>query len=397
MNKEHIKALIKKEFHQILADKSVFIVAFFIPLVLVFIYGSGLRMDIKPVPVVIVSSQQDDIIAKEVYFNLAGSKYFKVFMVNNTIDSQKLLQKHEVNAEIILPNNLMQGMYKAPVQIVLGINGVETQLASLTQAYLTNVLSNIIANKNLTRQLSYLIQVNGKTVMQYGTAQPVSYKDITITSRNWFNEGNNSTWYLMAGQLIGVVTLMAAFMSSIVIAREFERGTMDGLLATNTTALEFLISKIVPYYILTLLGAFVSILVAFCAYQLPFRGNIIFYVLTMLIYLYVAVMLGLLISVATKNQFLSSEYAIILAFLPSILLSGALFDTRSIPSVITFITKLFPPTYAVTSSKICILSGGSENILSFNLLVLLGFAILFTGITYLLLHKQFKRFKPNQA
>lgn len=183
-------------------------------------------------------------------------------------------------------------------------------------------------------------------------------------------------------------------MSSIVIAREFERGTMTGLMATNVNAGEILISKIIPYYVLSCAGATFAILTTLVFFEMPFRGSFIAFVITIAIYLYVSVLIGLLISALTQNQFLSSEYAIILSFLPSILLSGALFDLRSIPEAISLVAHMLPPTYAVQSAKICILSGGSSDIIVLNIGILLLFALLLTAACYYVLKSHFKRYAP---
>lgn len=393
----HVRALLIKEVRQILSDKSVLIVAFIIPLLLVVLYGSGLRMDIKPVNVALVSSSLNDQITRELAFALSGSDYFELTTVNNEIEAKQLMAEHKINAYISLPSNLAQSAYHIPVSVMITINGVDAQQASLSRSYIESVIMSVLQNKNLTRQFQYLKTVNSEDIARSGNYSAASFKEVTVTSRNWFNESNNSTWYLMAGQLIGVLTLMSAFMSSIVIAREFERGTMLGVLATNVTAVELLISKILPYYVLSLLGGGFAILTALILYDLPFRGSAGFYILTMMVYMYVTVLLGLLISAVTQNQFLSSEYAIILSFLPSILLSGALFDLRSIPSFINNIAHLFPPTYAVSSSKICLLSGGSYDELLKNLLILLLFAVIFTALCYMVLSRHFKRYLPHNV
>ena len=394
INLTHIRALINKEIQQILSDKSVLVVAFVIPLLLVILYGSGMRMDIKPVSVAVVSPQVDDLIGREITLAMLGSSYFKVQVVNNEIEAKRLMQQHDISAYVMIPDNLAQSAFHQSINVLIVLNGADAQQSNLAKSYIEAVLASGTSLKALGRQVAYLSSVNQKNIASSGSYASAKVKDITVISRNWFNESNESTWYLMAGQLIGIVTLMSAFMSSIVIAREFERGTMTGILATNVNALELLISKIIPYYVLSLLGGSFAILTTFILYELPFRGSAFLFILTMAVYLYVSVLLGLLISALTKNQFLSSEYAIILSFLPSILLSGALFDLRSIPQIISYVAHMLPPTYAVQSSKICILSGGSSDILVLNLGILILFAALFTLACYLVINKHFKRYLP---
>lgn len=394
INLTHIRALINKEIQQILSDKSVLVVAFVIPLLLVILYGSGMRMDIKPVSVAVVSPQVDDLIGREISLAMLGSSYFKVQVVNNEIEAKRLMQQHDISAYVMIPDNLAQSAFHQSINVLIVLNGADAQQSNLAKSYIEAVLASGTSLKALGRQVAYLSSVNQKIIASSGSYASAKVKDITVISRNWFNESNESTWYLMAGQLIGIVTLMSAFMSSIVIAREFERGTMTGILATNVNALELLISKIIPYYVLSLLGGSFAILTTFILYELPFRGSAFLFILTMAVYLYVSVLLGLLISALTQNQFLSSEYAIILSFLPSILLSGALFDLRSIPQIISYVAHMLPPTYAVQSSKICILSGGSSDILVLNLGILILFAALFTLACYLVINKHFKRYLP---
>lgn len=471
----HIATLMVKELKQILADKSVLIIAFFLPLMLVFIYGSGIRMDVKPVQVAVVSSKLDDVVTREVTFALAGSPYFRLTTLSSVKQAQELLLAHDIAAYITIPNNIAQSLYHQPAEIFITLNGADPQQASIARSYLEAVLMSSPTQKGLSRQVSYLATANAINQAQalsqtQALSQPqalttpsshsssnralsnsglsgigsgnsnasasasanfrfnlidltgtsaataaspasglqsaaptsaksvvvgTSYEPVSVISRNWFNESNDSTWYLMAGQLIGVITIMSSFMSSIVIAREFERGTMSGLLATNATAGELFISKLVPYYVLSCLGASLAISVTLICYELPFRGNPVLYVITIAVYLYVTVLIGLIISALTQNQFLSSEYAIIISFLPSILLSGAVFDLRSVPAIVSTIAHVFPPTYAVQSSKICILSGGSSELLTRNIAILLLFALGGTLLCYRVLARHFHRYHPQ--
>lgn len=395
INLTHIRALINKEVHQILSDKSVLVVAFVIPLLLVVLYGSGLRMDIKPVSVAVVSPKVDDLIGREIALSMLGSSYFDVQVVNNELDAKMLMQQHEISAYVMLPNNLAQTAFHKQINVLIVLNGADAQQSNLAKSYIESIIATGASLKGIGRETFYLNSVNQNHVLASGSSSAAKVKDISVVSRNWFNESNQSTWYLMAGQLVGIVTLMSAFMTSIVIAREFERGTMTGILATNVSAAELLISKIVPYYVLSVLGGSLAILTTFIFYDMPFRGSILMFLLTMAIYLYVSELIGLLISAKTQNQFLSSVYAIILSFLPSILLSGALFDLRSIPEIISYIAHLLPPTYAVQSSKICILSGGSMDVLILNIGILLLFAFILTVACYFAINKHFKRYQPH--
>ena len=389
LNLIHLKALLNKEIRQILSDKSVLVVAFFIPVLLAVLYGSGMRIDVKPVSVALVSSKMDDPITREVAFALAGSSYFDFVTLNNERDAENMMRHHDIVAYVVLPSNLSQRVYSQNIQILITVNGADAQQASISLSYLQAVLANSPSLKGLERQTNYASQVNQNELNKSGSSRAKNDKAITVTVRNWFNESNTSTWYLMSGQLIAAIALMAGFMTSIVIAREFERGTITGLLATNTSPLELFLSKVIPYYVLASLGTTFTILFSFIAYELPFRGSVIMYILTIAIYLYVSLLIGLVISAATKNQFLSSEYAVIVSFLPAILLSGTIFDLRAVPPAIAYIAKILPPVYAVESSRICMLSGGSNDILWKNIGILSIFALVLSAACYSFIAKSF--------
>ena len=199
INLTHIRALINKEIQQILSDKSVLVVAFVIPLLLVILYGSGMRMDIKPVSVAVVSPQVDDLIGREITLAMLGSSYFKVQVVNNEIEAKRLMQQHDISAYVMIPDNLAQSAFHQSINVLIVLNGADAQQSNLAKSYIEAVLASGTSLKALGRQVAYLSSVNQKNIASSGSYASAKVKDITVISRNWFNESNESTWYLMAG------------------------------------------------------------------------------------------------------------------------------------------------------------------------------------------------------
>lgn len=363
MSLQRISYLIKKELLQIKEDKSVFIVVFILPIMLILIYGFGINMDIKPIRLSIVNNS-DNIISSNITSEFLGSKYFKLTTEKSLIKAQAMLKDHTIDAIVYIKDDIFKRVLSNNLDNYQGINifinGTDGQKAQLIRSYIEQTLSLAITNLSHEKNLK------------------LNFNSYNLIIRQWFNDSNESAVSLMPGQLIGIITLIAAFISSIVIAREWDRHTINILKTTNITIFEFFLSKLIPYYILSLIGAFVSFSLTIYIFNLPIKGSLFIMVLCILVYVLDSVLLGLLFSAIAKNQFLANEAAIIVSFLPSILLSGALFDLRAVPQWISVVGHLMPPTYAVESMKICFLSGGATDLLWRNIAILLIFTVVFS-------------------
>ena len=218
------------------------------------------------------------------------------------------------------------------------------------------------------------LATSSDTVAAQATATAGS---IELYSRAWFNEANKSAWYLVPGLTIVVMTLTCSFMGSIVIAREWERGTMESFCTTRGTALELLCAKLLLNYALSSLGLALCFLIARFIFEVPVRGDPGLLLATVCLYNLWAMSFGLFLSAFTKRQFIAIQLAVIGSYLPALILSGYLFDLRSVPFWIAWVGHLMPPTYAIESVKILCLSGGSTDIVCSNLALLGGAALLF--------------------
>ena len=256
---------------------------------------------------------------------------------------------------------------KDGAEIFLIQNATQSQLALLSYVYVAGVIEQVLAqdygflNANLN-----------------AAARPVS-----VNYRSWFNEANESTWYLVSAEYVGILGLICLFMVAVVISREWDRGTIASLYNSNASALEIVTAKVGAYYFLALLGGAMTLVYGQVLLGIPIRGSVAMLLATLCVFLLEMTCLGMLISAICKNQFLAQEYAIVIGYLPVTLLSGMIFDLRGLPAAVNFIGHLLPPTYAVESFRICFLSGGQSATLWANLAIQALGAVLFFSLCVL--------------
>ena len=256
---------------------------------------------------------------------------------------------------------------KDGAEIFLIQNATQSQLALLSYVYVAGVIEQVLAqdygflNANLN-----------------AAARPVS-----VNYRSWFNEANESTWYLVSAEYVGILGLICLFMVAVVISREWDRGTIASLYNSNASALEIVTAKVGAYYFLALLGGAMTLVYGQVLLGIPIRGSVAMLLATLCVFVLEMTCLGMLISAICKNQFLAQEYAIVIGYLPVTLLSGMVFDLRGLPAAVNFIGHLLPPTYAVESFRICFLSGGQSATLWVNLVIQALGAVLFFSLCVL--------------
>lgn len=259
------------------------------------------------------------------------------------------------------------GSNKDGAEIFLIQNATQSQLALLSYVYVAGVIEQVLAqdygflNANLN-----------------AAAKPVS-----VNYRSWFNEANESTWYLVSAEYVGILGLICLFMVAVVISREWDRGTIASLYNSNASALEIVTAKVGAYYFLALLGGAMTLVYGQALLGIPIRGSVAMLLATLCVFVLEMTCLGMLISAICKNQFLAQEYAIVIGYLPVTLLSGMIFDLRGLPAAVNFIGHLLPPTYAVESFRICFLSGGQSATLWVNLAIQALGTVLFFSLCVL--------------
>jgi ABC-2 type transport system permease protein len=260
---------------------------------------------------------------------------------------------------------LAQG--QAAVEVIL--HGSDANYARLVEAYAQGAISQWLQHR----------QAQGFN----DGAIPVK-----IESRLWFNEANDSHYFLVPGLIVLVMTLIGAFLTALVMAREWERGTLEALFVTPVKVAEIMIGKTVPYFLLGMTGLALCLLSARFLFHVPFRGSVLVLLLVSMLYLLVSLGMGLLISSTFKNQFVASQIAVLTTFLPAVMLSGFLFDLRSMPVVLSMITRLLPARYYVDLLQTIFLAGNVWAVIVPDMAVLALMAALFLGRAAAITHKR---------
>jgi ABC-2 type transport system permease protein len=336
---QRLRALTHKETRQLLRDKSNLMVGLFLPLLLILIFGYGLSFDVKDASVALVTEDTSPA-AQDVLSGFHLSPYFSPVPLVSMNVALQLMRERKVDAIVYLRADFSRTLASGDATIQVLVNGVDANRARVLEAYAQGAIGSWSAK-------------------HAGQASPA----ITLEARQWFNEANNSRYFLVPGLIVLIMTLNGALLTSLVIAREWERGTLESLFVTPVRATEIVISKLVPYFVVGLLGLIMCLLSAKFLFAVPIRGSLTLIVITSMLYLLVALGTGLLISAATKNQFLASQVALVVSFLPALMLSGFIFDLRSVPAAIRYISRVLPATYYVEALQTLFLAGNVAGLL----------------------------------
>jgi ABC-2 type transport system permease protein len=205
---------------------------------------------------------------------------------------------------------------------------------------------------------------------------------VVVQNRMWFNEVNESRYFLVPGLIVLIMTLIGALLTALVMAREWERGTLEALFVTPVRTDEILLGKTIPYFVLGVIGLVLCLLAAKYLFAVPFRGSLAMLSAASVLYLLVALGIGLLISSAVKSQFVASQITLLVTFLPAVMLSGFLFDLRSMPALVRLVTYMLPARYYVALLQTIFLAGDIWSVILPNMAVLAGMAAVLVILTY---------------
>lgn len=331
-----VRALVRKEFRQIVRDPSSILIAIVLPLILLFIFGYGVSLDAQSTRVGLVMENSTPI-AEELVASFQGSSYFEITVGRDRREMEDSLVHGDLQGIIVIPAGFHLGRGDgAATKIQVILDGSDPNTAK----YVTNFATSTISNS-----------------LQIINPHAPSTAFIQVEPRFWFNSELASRNFLVPGSIVIVMTLVGTLLTSLVLAREWERGTMEAMIATPVSAMEILLGKFIPYFALGLLSMSLCFFLAVTLFDVPFRGSILALYAMSMVFLLPALGQGLLISAITKNQFLASQIALFSGFLPAFLLSGFLFEIDSMPRPIQFLTTLVPARYLIPSIQSIFLVG----------------------------------------
>ena len=331
-----VRALCVKETRQIVRDPSSWLIAVVIPLLLLFIFGYGINLDSSKLRVGILLEQRSEA-ALDFTHTMTGSPYIDATISDNRQELIAKMQAGKIRGLVVIPVDFAEQMERAnataPIQVIT--DGSEPNTANFVQ------------------------------------------------TRYWFNPAAISQHFIIPGAVTIIMTVIGAILTSLVVAREWERGTMEALLSTEITRTELLLCKLIPYYFLGMLAMLLCMLVSVFILGVPYRGSLLILFFISSLFLLSTLGMGLLISTITRNQFNAAQVALNAAFLPSIMLSGFIFQIDSMPAVIRAVTYIIPARYFVSTLQSLFLAGNIPVVLVVNVLFLIASAVMFIGLTWL--------------
>ena len=355
-----IAALIRKEGWQVLRDPSSIAVGIVLPMILLVLFGYGLSFDVKNVPVAIVL-EDSSADARGAASAFQMSEYFQAVPVKSMAEAERLLREREVSAIVRIPPDFARRVAQGDAEIQILVHGTDANTARISLGYAQGAVGVWMAREAARGRM-------------------IAGSPIGVENRMWFNDANNSSYFLVPGLIVLVMTLIGALLTALVIAREWERGTFEALFVTPVRPGEILLGKTVPYFLLGLVGLALSVAGARLLFHVPMRGSLAILVVASMLYLIVALGIGLLISSVTKSQFVASQLTMVVTFLPAMLLSGFMFDLRSMPVAVQVITYIFPARYFVSVLQTLFLAGDIWAVILPNAAVLAGMGTLLMAL-----------------
>ena len=365
----------RKEVVQILRDTRSLIIVVIMPVILVLLFGYGVNLDQKHLPIYVwdrEGSQESQDLLKR----FQASDYFEVIrVVSSYPELLRAIDDGRIRMALVIPWNFSQAVHDGGGTAVQAlVDATDDNTANVAMGYAQAIVQ------------GYSSQVQLEWLQQRGqAAQP---PPLRVETRTWYNEDLESSAFIIPGVLALVMSVIGAFLTSLTIAREWERGTMEQLVSTPVTPLEIMLGKLAPYFLIGMFDVVVCALLALYWFHVPFRGSFVALLISSALFMVVVLALGFFISVVAKNQLAASQMALLATFLPAFLLSGFLYAIEQMPVILQWITRILPARYYVSLLKKIFLKGTATSLLYADLIPLTIFALVLTVLATRSFHKR---------
>lgn len=375
MRWHRLAALARKEVIQIRRDPRSLIMVVVMPLMLMLLFGYGVTLDIKHIAVFAFdregSQQSQDLLRR-----FQASEYFDlVETVDNYPALVAAIDAGRCQLGLVIPHDFSQRLrVGGPVAVQALVDATDDNTANLIFSYSETVI----------RDFSQEIQLDWGERQGRSQGQSV----LRVEPRTWFNEDLESKAFIVPGVVAIVMAVIGTFLTSLTVAREWERGTMEQLISTPVTPLEVMLGKLVPYFAIGLFDTALCAVVAIGWFQVPFRGGLSALFGSSALFLVVVLGVGFFISVVAKTQLTASQLALVATFLPAFLLSGFIFSIEQMPAVIQTIAYTVPARYYMAILKSVFLQGTTVAARRGDFLALVIFAVIVAGLATRAFHKR---------
>src|SRR5581483_4821880 len=368
-------AIARKEVIQVLRDTRSLIIVVLMPVILVLLFGYGVSLDLKHLPIYVwdrEGSQQSQDLLKR----FAATEYFDILAVVNDYPTlTRALDDGRIKMALVVPWDFSQRLQDGrPVQLQALVDASDDNTANVATGYAQAIVQ------------GYSSEVQVAWLRHRG--QPAQSAPLRLEIRTWYNENLESSAFIIPGVLALVMSVIGAFLTSLTIAREWERGTMEQLISTPVSPLEIMLGKLVPYFVIGMCDVVICAFIALYWFHVPFRGSFITLLFSSAMFMVVVLSLGFFISVLAKNQLAASQIALIVTFLPAFLLSGFLYAIEQMPVILQWITRVLPARYYVAVLKKIFLKGTTASLLYSDLVPLALFALVLALLATRVFHKR---------
>ncbi|MBL6616643.1 MAG: ABC transporter permease [Reyranella sp.] len=359
------RGLLRKEFLQIVRDPSSIAIALVMPVVLLLLIGFGISLDARNVAFGLVD-ENPSVESAGLYQSFASTQYFKPTRFADARQADAALMRGDIAGFAVLRGDFSRKVADPlqPAEIGIFVNGVDANNARIVVGYALGTIANWAE--------AYRRQHGQRTMPA-----------VAVEHRYWFNPEIRSANFIVPGLIAMVMTMIGALLTALVVAREWERGTMEAMMVSPATMPEIMVGKLVAYFVLGLGGLAVSVGLGIFVFEVPFRGSFLVLLVLSSVFLVVSLAMGLVISTIARSQFVAAQLAFLITFMPALILSGLMFDIASMPRWLQAVTALFAARYYVSSLQTLFLAGTVWPVLLPNLLALLGFATLFLAVAIL--------------
>ncbi len=361
-----IKAIVKKELIQIWRDPLSLAMAFLMPVILLFIFGYAISLDVNNLTTIVYDRDKSSL-SRELISGFSASGYFTVIHnAERQDDIDKYIDSGRVRVALWIPEdfskNLITGK-KAELQVI--VDGSDSNIATIALGY-----------------ISAVSELYSKRIMGSLITPVIDYR-----LRVWYNPELKSRNFITPGLIAVIMAVIAALLTSLTIAREWERGTMEQLISTPIKTPELILGKLIPYFIIGFIDVMMSVLIVVYLFQVPLVGNVFLLMVFSSLFLFGSLSFGILISIIARSQLVASQIAMVTTFLPAFLLSGFMFAISNMPQPLQILTHIIPARYFVTMLKGIFLKGNTFTLLIMETVLLSIFGV----VVFIIANKKFKK------
>jgi len=367
MKPGRVSAITRKEFLHVLRDPRSLAMAIAMPVILLLIFGYALTLDVDRVPLV-VWDQSESTLSRDFLSRFAGSRYFAVRRhVGGYAEVERAIDTREAMLGLVLPRDFAGRIESGrDVGVQLLVDGSDANTATIALGYAEVVTQN------------FSQEIRLRAFARAGRPKPAP--PLELRPRAWFNDDMQSRNYLVPGLIAVIMMILAALLTSLTVAREWERGTMEQLIATPVTGGELVLGKLLPYFVIGMIDVALAVGLGQFLFQVPLRGSVLLVFLMGAVFLAGTQAMGLVISIVAKNQLMANQLAMVTTFVPSFLLSGLMFPISNMPQPLQVVTYFVPARYFVTLMRGLYLKGVGLEVLAVEASLLVGFGALMVAL-----------------